>query len=209
MKFSNFLYTTIIKNLGTIIMVGMGIYSFGISTKWIILIGAIGIYINYELTKRGIIKSESTKKNIPYANNIITLIKKITQFKPYNPDIVNKIISDIDHYFYIHNQIQNNKNLQYCNQYVEKLENKLKLINNNFNSLVHVIQNNDVLRNYHKTVIADINNELMPYFKRSFNKCINNLNENINSNVQLPQTNIDRVETANKYSLSGNNFNLF
>jgi hypothetical protein len=187
----------------------MGIYSFGISTKWIVLIGVIGLYITYELTKRGILKSESTQKNIPYSNNIITLLKKISHFKPYNPDIVNKIISDIDHYFYIYNQIQNNKNIQYCNQYVEKLENKLKLINNNFNSLVHVIQNNDVLRKYHKSVILEINNELTPYFKQSFNKCINNLNKNINSNVQLPQTNIDRVETANNYSLSGNNFNLF
>ena len=91
---------------------------------------------------------------------------------------------------------------------MEKLDSKIKLILNNFNSLVHVIQNNNVLKKYHKEVMLEIQNNLMPYFKQCFNKCINDLDKNINSNVQLPQTNLGRVETANVYSLSGNNFIL-
>lgn len=208
MKFYNLLYTTIINNLGLIIMVSMGVKSFGIPFKWILLFGVVSLYIKYELGKRGIIKNESKLEYVPYTKNVINLLEKIKQFKSYNPEIVNKIISDINHFFYICNQINNDKNLQFCNQYTEKLDSKIKLILNNFNSLVHVIQNNPVLKKYHKEVILEIKIILMPYFKQCFNKCINRLDKNINSNVQLPQTNLGRVETANIYSLSGNNFIL-
>jgi hypothetical protein len=208
MKFYNLLYTTIINNLGMIIMVSMGFKSFGISFKWILLFGVVSLYIKYELSKRGIIKNETKLQNIPYTKNLSDLLIKIKQFKPYNPEIVDKIISDINHFFYICDQINNNKNLQFCNQYTEKLDSKIKLILNNFNSLVHSIQNNPVLKKYHKEVILEIQNNLMPYFKQCFNKCIIKLEKNINSNVQLPQTNLGRVETANIYSLSGNNFIL-
>ena len=208
MKFYNLLYTTILKNLGTIIMVSMGLKSFGISFKWILLFGIVSLYIKYELSKRGILKTEGKTENIPYTKNMSELLNKIKQFKPYNPDLIDKIILDINHFFYICEQINNDKNLQFCNQYTEKLDSKIKLILNNFNSLVHVIQNNSVLKNYHKSVLIEIKNNLMPYFRQCFNKCISDLDKNINSNVQLPQTNLGRVETANIYSLSGNNFIL-
>ena len=50
MKFSNLLFTTIIQNIGFIIMVAFGLQSFGISLKWIILFGLISFYVKYELT---------------------------------------------------------------------------------------------------------------------------------------------------------------
>ena len=208
MKFSNLLYTTIMQNLGMILMVVMGFQTFGIPLKWIILFSIVGFYIKYELLKRGVIKSTSTMNNIPKTTNLLQLLTKIKQFKSYNPEVVDTLVKDIDHYFYIYNQINTDKNLQFCNQYVEKLDSKLKLILNNFNSLVQVLQNNQVLRKYHKTVLSEIQINLMPYFKGSFNKCIDKLNKNINSNVQLPQTNLGRVETANNYSMRGNNFKL-
>ena len=51
MKFSNLLYTTIMQNLGMIIMVVMGFQTFGIPLKWIILFSVVGLYIKYELLK--------------------------------------------------------------------------------------------------------------------------------------------------------------
>lgn len=208
MKFSNLLFTTIIQNIGFIIMVAFGLQSFGISLKWIILFGLVSFYVKYELTKRGIIKSTSKEHNIPYTNKLGILLSKIKQFQPYNPEIVNKIVSDIDHFFYITNQIKNDKNLQFCNQYTEKLDAKLKLILNNFNSLIQVLQNNPVLRKHHLSVLGEIKTVLMPYFRECFNKCINILDKNINSNVQIPQTNMGRVAASNIYSMNGNNFNL-
>ena len=59
MKFSNLLFTTITKNLGFIIMICFGFQSFGIPLKWIILFGLVGLYVQYELSKRGIIKNEA------------------------------------------------------------------------------------------------------------------------------------------------------
>jgi hypothetical protein len=208
MKFSNLLYTTIMQNLGMIIMVVMGFQTFGIPLKWIILFSLVGLYIKYELLKRGLISKSNKMENLPNTTNLLSLLNKIKQFKSYNPEVVQTIIKDIDHYFYIYSQIQTDRNLQFCNQYVEKLDSKLKLILNNFNSLVQVLQNNPVLRKHHKSVLSEIQINLMPYFKESFNKCIDKLNTNINSNVQLPQTNLGRVETANNYSMRGNNFNL-
>lgn len=208
MKFSNLLFTTITKNIGFIIMICFGFQSFGIPLKWIILFGLVGLYVQYELSKRGILKNEPKEKFIPYTSDLNDLLRKIKQFEPYNTEVVNKIISDIDHYFYISNQIKNDKNLQFCNQYVEKLDSKLKLILNNFNSLIQVIQNNPVLRKHHRDVLNEIQIKLMPYFKECFNKCINKMDKNINSNVQIPQTNLGRVAPSNNFSMNGNNFNL-
>ena len=208
MKFSNLLYTTITQNLGFIIMVLLGIHSFGVPLKWLILFGLIGFYVKYELTKRGIISQTSKEHNIPYTNDLNILMSKINQFRPYNSEIVDKIKSDIDHFFYISKQIKEKKNTQFCNQYVEKLDSKLKLILNNYNSLVQVLQNNDVLRKYHREVLQELKEKLLPYFKEGFNECIQKLDTNINSNVQLPQTFINRVAPNNNYSMNGNNFNL-
>ena len=124
MKFTNLLYTSILQNLSFIIMVALGFKTFNFSIKWLILIGIIGIYVKYELTKRNIISNNNTS-NVPYTTKLVDLIQKIRQFKPYNEDLIEKIISDLNHYFFIHSQINNNINLQYCNQYVEKMDSKL------------------------------------------------------------------------------------
>ena len=111
MKFSNLLYSTILQNLSFIIMVALGFKTFNFSIKWLILFGVVALYVKYELTKRNIIKNEDVS-NIPYTTKLVDLIQKIRQFKPYNDDLVEKIISDLNHFFFIHSQINNNVNLQ-------------------------------------------------------------------------------------------------
>ena len=207
MKFSNLLYTSILQNLSFIIMVALGFKTFNFSIKWLILLGIIGIYAKYELTKRNIISNDNPS-HIPYTNKLVDLIQKIRQFKPYNEELIEKIITDLNHYFFIHSQINNNINLQYCNQYVEKMDSKLNLILNNFNSMVHLIQNNSILKKYHNIVLNEIKTSLIPYYRISFNKCIAVMSKNVDSSMRIPQTYQTRVAPSNKYSINGNNFNI-
>ena len=207
MKFSNLLYSTILQNLSFIIMVALGFKTFNFSIKWLILFGVVALYVKYELTKRNIIKNEDVS-NIPYTTKLVDLIQKIRQFKPYNDDLVEKIISDLNHFFFIHSQINNNVNLQYCNQYVEKMDTKLNLILNNFNSMIHLIQNNTILKKYHSIVLNEIKTSLLPYYRLSFNKCIAIMSKNVDSSMNIPQTFQNRVAPSNKYSMNGLNFNI-
>ena len=146
--------------------------------------------------------------NIPYTTKLVDLIQKIRQFKPYNDDLVEKIISDLNHFFFIHSQINNNVNLQYCNQYVEKMDTKLNLILNNFNSMIHLIQNNTILKKYHSIVLNEIKTSLLPYYRLSFNKSIAIMSKNVDSTMNIPQTFQNRVAPSNKYSMNGLNFNI-
>jgi len=182
-------------------MIGFTLYTFGIPIKYVILIALIALYGKYYLENKGII-STTKFDNVPYTNNNLNLIAKIKEFNAYSPPMVQSILNDYDQFFFIHNKIITD-NTDFSNQYVEKLNGKLNDIYNNFHSLVHTFQNNDIVRKYHQQVLQEIREHLTKTFKISYNKCITDIDNDTHSKQFLPQTDVNRTKPSNVYSMDG------